>query len=336
VVDLGTGQDPSRVDRVEVRREDGSRWFVRPRLVVLAAGGIENPRLLLLSRSVHRGGLGNDRDVVGRFFAERLSARTGHLVPASAELAASAGLYEVHPASPGVLVQGALRVRDDVQRERQLLNCAFFLLPRNRSLTTEAVRSTATLAKARRRRPFPEGMRGHVRNIVTGVGDLGAFALDRVRRPDATRRILALRAQAEQAPNPSSRVTLGSRLDPLGRPVARVDWRPAKSDRDSIRSSQELVDEALRKAGLGHLEQLLGDEDPPAFFEGNFHHLGTTRMHRDPAQGVVDADSRVHGVQNLYVAGSSVFPTYGCSNPTLTVVALALRLADHLKTQLMG
>ena len=147
-------------------------------------------------------------------------------------------------------------------------------------------------------------------------------------------KILALRAQAEQAPNPDSRVTLGTRRDRFGQPVARVDWRPAASDRASIRASQEVVDAALRTAGLGHVEFMLGDEDPPALLEGNFHHLGTTRMHPDPADGVVDADCRVHGVRNLYVAGSSVFPTYGCSNPTLTVVALALRLADHLKKQL--
>ena len=127
VVELATGGDPGRVDRVELRREDGSRCFVRARLVVLAAGGIENPRLLLLSRRVHRSGLGNDRDLVGRFFAERLSARTGYIIPASPELIGRAGLYPVHEAAPGVRVQGALRVCDAVQRERQLLNCAFFL-----------------------------------------------------------------------------------------------------------------------------------------------------------------------------------------------------------------
>ena len=171
----GTGEDPGRVDRVEVRRDDGSRCFVRPRLVVLAAGGIENPRLLLLSRRVHRRGLGNDRDLVGRFFAERLSARTGYIVPATPELVDRAGLYAVHAAAPGVRVQGALRVRDEAQRERQLLNCAFFLMTRNLSLTTEAVRSVATLVKARRRRPLPAGMVGHLRNIATGVGDLGAL-----------------------------------------------------------------------------------------------------------------------------------------------------------------
>jgi choline dehydrogenase-like flavoprotein len=177
-------------------------------------------------------------------------------------------------------------------------------------------------------------MLGHLRNVAVGVGDLAAFGRDRLRRPDDARSVLVMRAQAEQAPNPDSRVTLGTRRDRFGLPVARLDWRPAASDRASIRASQEAVDAALRAAELGHVELMLGDEHPPALLEGNFHHLGATRMHLDPAKGVVDADCRVHGVGNLYIAGSSVFPTYGCSNPTLTVVALALRLADHLKKEL--
>ena len=122
-------------------------------------------------------------------------------------------------------------------------------------------------------------------------------------------------------------------LDLVGRFFAeRLSARTA--DRVSIWASQKAVDAALRAAGLGHVEFMLGDEEPPVLLEGNFHHLGATRMHTDPAMGVVDADCRVHGVSNLYVAGSSVFPTYGCSNPTLTLVALALRLADHLKKRL--
>jgi choline dehydrogenase-like flavoprotein len=333
VVELATGEDPGRVDRVELRRDDGSQSFVRARLVVLAAGGIENPRLLLLSRRFHRRGLGNDRDLVGRFFAERLSARTGYIVPAAPDLIDHVGFYPTHAAAPGVQVQGALRLTDAAQREGELLNCAFFLLTRDLSFTAEAVRSLATLVKARRRRPLPAEVLGHVGNIVAGLGDLSAAARARL-RPDPARSVLAMRAQAEQAPNPNSRVALGTRRDRFGLPVARVDWRPTASDRDSIRASQKAVDTALRTAGLGRVEFMLGDEHPPTLLEGNFHHLGATRMHTDPAMGVVDADCRVHGVSNLYVAGSSVFPSYGCSNPTLTVVALALRLADHLKKQL--
>jgi choline dehydrogenase-like flavoprotein len=223
---------------------------------------------------------------------------------------------------------------DAAQREGELLNCAFFLLARDLSFTAEAVRSLATLVKARRRRPLPAELFGHLGNIVTGIGDFGATARARLRRADPASSVLALRAQAEQAPNPDSRVTLGTRQDRFGQPVAQVDWRPTAADRASIRASQKAVDTALRAAGLGRVEFMLGDEQPQALLEGNFHHLGATRMHTDPAMGVVDADCRVHGVRNLYIAGSSVFPTYGCSNPTLTVVALALRLADHLKKQL--
>jgi choline dehydrogenase-like flavoprotein len=334
VVELATGEDPGHVDRVELRRDDGSRSFVRPRLVVLAAGGIENPRLLLLSRQDRRRGLGNDRDLVGRFFAERLSARTGYIVPQVPDLIGRSGFYAIRATKPGIHVQGALRVGDAAQRQGQLLNCAFFLPTRDHSFTAEAVRSLATLVKARRRRPVPAELLGHARNVVTGIGDLGAVARARLRRPDTTHSVLAIRAQAEQAPNPDSRVTLGTRRDRFGLPVARIDWRPTATDRDSIRTSQQAVDMALRAAGLGRVEFMLGDEHPPALLEGNFHHLGATRMHTDPTRGVVDDDCRVHGVQNLYIAGSSVFPTYGCSNPTLTVVALGLRLADHLKKQL--
>jgi choline dehydrogenase-like flavoprotein len=334
VANLGTERDPERVDAVEVRRDDGSSCLVRPRLVVLAAGGIENPRLLLLSNRTHRRGLGNDRDLVGRFFAERLSARSGYVV-ANPDLLRHTGLYSVHEAG-GSLEQGALRVTDAVQRQRQLRNCAFFLLPRSAWMTAEAARSLATLVKSFGRRPLPDAPLAHVRNVVTGLGDLAALGVDRIRRQDVAPGVLVLRFQAEQAPNRESRVTLGTRRDPLGLPVARVDWRVAAADRDSVRASQEIVSDALQKAAIGRVELLLGDERPPALIEGNYHHLGATRMHSSPNLGVVDADCRVHGVRNLYVAGSSLFPTYGCSNPTLTVVALALRLADHLKKALTG
>ena len=329
---------PDQVDRVEVKRDDGSRFFVRARIFVLAAGGIENPRLLLLSgRAHHPAGLGNEHDLVGRYFAERLSARTGYIVADRPELIGQAAFYDVH-AARGTRVQGALRVADEVQRERGLRNCAFFVLKRDASITSEAVRSLASLVKGARRRPLAPGTAGHLRNIVTGAGGLAGYAAataaarrgGRAGRPE----VLVLRAQSEQAPNPDSRITLGTRRDPLGLPVARIDWRMTADDRASIRVSQELVDAALRANGLGRVARMLGDEHPPTLFEGNYHHLGATRMHTDPKQGVVDADARVHGVRNLYVAGSSVFPTYGCSNPTLTLVALALRLADHVAKQL--
>jgi choline dehydrogenase-like flavoprotein len=125
-------------------------------------------------------------------------------------------------------------------------------------------------------------------------------------------------------------VRLSRQLDPLGVPRVEVDWRVTDEDLGSIHRAQEALRDALDRSHVGHLERLLGDEKPPPLMVGNAHHMGTTRMHQDETLGVVDANCRVHGVANLFIAGSSVFPTCGYANPTLTIVALALRLSDHL------
>lgn len=140
---------------------------------------------------------------------------------------------------------------------------------------------------------------------------------------------------SEQAPNPASRVTLGRQRDHLGQRRARLDWRLTGLDRESIRAAHGILDQAVREAGIGRVERPLGDERPPALIGGGCHHMGTTRMHPSPRRGVVDPDCRVHGVANLFVAGSSVFPTVGYANPTLTITALTVRLADHL-AKLLG
>jgi choline dehydrogenase-like flavoprotein len=209
------------------------------------------------------------------------------------------------------------------------------VLPAHKAFTSEGVRSLVALYRAVRRRRLPGDLRGHARNVARDLDDV-ALTLYRqvIARGSANDEVFILRVQAEQAPNPSSRVTLDGARDAFGLRKARLDWRVTESDRWSIRRTQEIVDRELRRAKLGRLERKLGEEDPPALFRGAFHHMGTTRMHREASHGVVDADCRVHGLANLFVAGSSVFPTAGCANPTLTLVALAVRLADHLRDEL--
>jgi choline dehydrogenase-like flavoprotein len=135
----------------------------------------------------------------------------------------------------------------------------------------------------------------------------------------------------EQAPNPDSRVTLGAERDPFGVPRARLDWRLSEADRHTVTRTHELLGRELTRAGLGTLELR---RDVWGALTSSYHHMGTTRMARSPREGVVDTDCKVHGVDNLYVTGSSVYPTGGASNPTLTLVALSIRLADHLKARL--
>jgi choline dehydrogenase-like flavoprotein len=141
----------------------------------------------------------------------------------------------------------------------------------------------------------------------------------------------------EQAPNPDSRIALAEERDILGLPKVCVDWRLTALDRYTYRTAAALFGAELA-AACGGIYQPAGwlseDDSAIAQVHTTAHHLGTTRMSDDPQQGVVDQQCRVHGIDNLHIAGSSVFPTGGWAFPTFTIVALSLRLADHLRTQL--
>jgi choline dehydrogenase-like flavoprotein len=151
---------------------------------------------------------------------------------------------------------------------------------------------------------------------------------------------LYLITRGEQAPNPDSRVLLSAERDALGSRRADLAWRLGEIDKHTARVFARTLDAELRRLGKGSVtpSDWLSEPGPgwpvdPTIGNhplANYHQLGGTRMGDDPRQSVVDADCRVHGYANLYVAGSSVFPTGGWANPTLTIVALALRLADHL------
>jgi choline dehydrogenase-like flavoprotein len=133
-------------------------------------------------------------------------------------------------------------------------------------------------------------------------------------------------------PNPDSRVSLTRERDALGIPRVQLDWRLTRQDKDSVIRTLEITGAALAGAGLGRLKMLVDDSaEWPSDLAGGWHHMGTTRMSDSPREGVVDRDCRVHGMSNLFVAGSSVFPTAGSGTPTMTIVALALRLSDHLR-----
>ena len=149
---------------------------------------------------------------------------------------------------------------------------------------------------------------------------------------------MVLFAQSEQSPNPDSRVRLVPERDELGLQRVSLDWQLTELDKRTVQVVTDRIASEFARLGIGRMrlaDWLLRDDDRwrDGLQWGN-HHMGTTRMSYDPKSGVVDPDCRVHSVENLYVAGSSVFPTGGFANPTLTIVALAIRLADHLKAKL--
>lgn len=330
VPDAGTG----RVRSARVATLDGGAFEVAAGCFVLAAGGIENPRLLLLSDRLRPGGLGNANGLVGRYFMEHTYVTAGrlHLEVPPVPL----DFYYPHRASRtgsrvrlrGVFAPSSRRVRS----EGLLASALFPLPPWEPSPDSEGANAVREIPRLLRGGWMPVGGGRHFRRALRDpVGSLGAlyrrFVRPRLARPPTGP--VPIRSFCEAQPLRSRRVELTEARDRLGRRRVRVDWSPSELELRSLRRGHELLGRAFSSRGIGRLECSLGTEREPTIEVGR-HHMGTTRMDADPARGVVDADCRVHGFDNLFIAGCSVFPTAGFANPTLTIVALALRLADHL------
>jgi choline dehydrogenase-like flavoprotein len=321
-------------------------FSVKANVIVLATNGLEAPRLLLLSNKRHASGLGNQHDLVGRFFMEHLHFWSGVFVPSRSEVFEGAALYGAIHRVNGVAVVGKLALNEKVLREEQLLNQNIQLFPHRGlksasypPISSRGVNSFRALTGSPCR--GREQSRGqHIKNVIgdpANVLGMVGRRLGKITAPlSKGNDSFILANMVEQIPNPNSRVTLGTNLDPFGLPRLRLDWKVNAVELQSVIRTQRILDEELRKAGLGRVLRQLKDETPPPDVEGGYHQMGTTRMHPDPRKGVVDEHCRVHALKNLFISGPSVFPTGGYANPTLTVVALAMRLADHLKKQMAG
>jgi choline dehydrogenase-like flavoprotein len=270
--------------------------------------------------------------------------RAGFLVPTSRRTLERAALYDLRLVR-GQATMAKLRIAEDLMRRARLLNAAARLEP---GRAPHLIRTVRSLRRARDQ--GLERARDAVdlfRDVVADAPRLAAAAL-RTLAPPSPRGLYGwselfakrwrfdgfhVEIQVEHAPHPDNRVVLGRDRDPLGLPRAAIYWRWNAVDLDSLRRVQSILAEECARGGLGRLETTEWSYLPEVTASGGIHHhMGTTRMHVDERVGVVDADCRVHGVPNVFIAGSSVFPTGGYANPTLTIVALAVRLADHLKS----
>jgi choline dehydrogenase-like flavoprotein len=372
VTEIGTDHTGTAVTSVHVSTLSGNRFTASAGVFVLAVGGIENARLLLASRGRRRRGLGNDNDLVGRFFLEHPRFVAGLIAPADPNL--PVGLYRNHVVEDTIITARAAISRE-TQRAEGLADVQFSFEPVYNEALEEAARSPDVASLKALRDTVARGAAGdlaeHLSNVMSDlmtwhrftlpgsplpipypdvigqlarmnpaerrsllpglVGDVASFLYTRIE--DVPIDSLLVTARFEPIPNPDSRVTLVERRDELGVPRARLDWRLTERDRHNVRRAMEVLGAEVGRAGIGRLRIVHGDSQSgwPADLVGGYHLMGTTRMNDDPTYGVVDRHSRVHGVANLYMAGSSVFPTAGSGNPTLLIVALALRLADRLK-----
>jgi choline dehydrogenase-like flavoprotein len=356
VLKLNTTSDGERIESVDVGCLNGNRFQVAAPTVILAAGGLETVRLLLLSNDVHQAGIGNQHDLVGRYYGSHVSGDFGEVrfKPGRSNI-----LWEYQQTRDGVYAKRQLRIREEIQRKEGLLNlrCILTHPPFADASHGNGVLSAAYLAKRFLKGQIPpeyskelseagyHSLPKHFRNVLLGSFGLGAFGLHWLKSRILARRkypSISLKSRencytihfdSEQMPNRESRVMLGEKRDAFGLPQLKVDWKYSALDVESVVRSCELLRLSLERYDVGVFKQS-AEESREMILRGfgvGSHHIGATRMSDRPADGVVDSNCQVHGVRGLYVASPSVFPTGGFANPVLTTVAIALRVAAHIQ-----
>jgi choline dehydrogenase-like flavoprotein len=359
VTGLNLSADGQRVERLAVGTPEGMRT-VKARQIVLAMGGVETTRLLLHTQRRwpdHFGGAGG---ALGRYYMGHISGKIASIVFHDPGLIDD---LDFKLDESGAYHRRRFMLTTAMQLQHKVLNTAFwpdnppfydpshgsgvlssvFLAlvfpPTGRRLLPEAIRRAHTGPK-----PYP--LAAHLRNAILGAprgaGDIYRILRDRfIKKPKKPGFLVAnkggkyaLHYHAEQIPHADSRITLAEENDSFGVPRASIDLRFTEQDVQSVIDSHRLLDEALQANGIGRLEYLYRAEELRervyAQAADGYHQAGTTRMGEHPGQSVVDANLKVHGMENLFVASSSVFPATGQANSTLLAVAFGVRLANHL------
>lgn len=221
----------------------------------------------------------------------------------------------------------------EAQERLGILNCSIALHGSIYHQPSEGMDSLNKFARAFESGQWPDNTGEHIWRVLRDLDDV--LKESYMRAKEGPVRGFGLIARTEVAPNAANRVTLTDELDELGMPRVRLDWNVGELERATVQQTVNLLAQEFGRLGMGRVkinDLLLEDSDAWSRNLSWFgHHMGTTRMSSDPRTGVVDSNCRIHGMRNLYVASSSVFPTCGYANPTLTIAALAIRLADHLK-----
>jgi choline dehydrogenase-like flavoprotein len=355
---LVTRDDGKQVTSLYATSKNGRTVNVRARQYVLACGGLETTRLLLASNQQHAGGIGNQSDCLGRYYVGHISgkiARVHFTTPPDKTI------YGYLQDRSGVYLRPRFTLSRECQLQNGLLNFAAWLVNPTigNPVHGNGILSFAYLALAS---PFgkyfaPEAIRKaaikdappgctfrHAWNMFRDFPRTAAFVPSfGIRRFMRRRRVPGffqpsrcnvydLHYHAEQIPTRQSRVTLSTETDANGVPRLNIDFRYSQRDVDSVIRSHKLIDAHLRSHNVGHLEYATESLEKSVWEQAadGFHQVGTTRMSETPEQGVVDTNCRVHGVENLYLATGSIFPTSSQANTTFMIVVFALRLAAHL------
>lgn len=332
LLEIEVNESANRVTGLRFACIDGPRFTASARHYVLAAGGIEIPRLLLLSNSVQTEGLGNGNDLVGRFFMDHNTLRPTMmtLVPNGApDLSLYTRRHYDSPYAASIMLAGS----QDLIRREGLGNFRAHIYDTRRP--SPGVQAAGSLMHAAGAGAVPEDIGRHLADAFTDLDDISNEVLKRLLGTETgplDRHWIEVWVGFEQFPNPDSRIMLSDERDRFGQRRVICDWRLGEGELRTAHRAAQLLAEEFGRLGVGRTwSELLWTPGQWTNSVPGKHHTGTTRMSSNPADGVVNTDCRMHTVHNLYIASSSVFPTEGQAAPTQTIVALAIRLADRLK-----
>lgn len=326
VTEIVTDKDETQIKTIVVKTLNGNMFNVNCNDYVLACGGWENVRILLSSRRVNKNGVGNCFDNVGRYYTEHPKILGSKLYLNSKVLKSPIMFWKKKISKEG-FVRLTIRLSDKLQEKHSLPNSNIEVLyPKTLS---DAIAQSENFFNSL----------GFTKSAIHNFVKLAPYAFSLAESFERMLLNLPLRfdhgvvySHMEQIPTRESRLMLSDQCDELGMPKLRVNLQVSKQDKENMKKFHEVLSNELYEQELGKFVSELPSSDGEwSGLSDSSHHMGTTRMSDDPATGVVDKNCEVHGIHNLYIAGSSVFPTGGHVNPTFTIVALSLRLADYLK-----
>ena len=318
------------VQQIEARSLEGQSVIVKAKYFVICAGGIESARLLLANHHQNPNGLGNDHGCVGRYFQDHPSAAIGWIKTKHPKKIQQ--WFNVFH-KRGLKYSVRTTAHPKWQDEKQTLNMSSGITFVDDNITLDHLKN---IYRDFRKRNINRHMIKMALQVMMHPHDIlsPAFHYAFYGRSYAKGAKLRVGLTSEQEPNSESRITLSHRQDALGMPLANVCWKLTELTRYSMQQFALNLRHQFESQGLGTIEfepWLFDQEDKMEYITDQLHHIGSTRMHDSPRYGVVDKHCRVHDIHNLFIGSSSVFPTGGHSNPTLTIIALCIRLADHLK-----
>jgi choline dehydrogenase-like flavoprotein len=365
VVELLCSEDGEEVTTAVVRMFDGKEVYFKAKQFIIASNALQTPRLLLNSNKTHPKGIGNQHDNVGRYYMDHNLVPFGLFYPDDPSIINDLGFYDMQGVD-GASILGRISFSPETLKKQKLRNLAVMLFP---STWNQHDVDAMTSVNVFRMMPHqiytwrfpielakhiynlvrePLTLARHLRNILRGrrrlmiavyekfrygipvfLG-LGRGGWSRVGNSQRKYDRLELLAIVEQSPNPNNRITLTEEKDALGCRKTKLHYVCADEDIESVKRAQKIIQDAFTDTGLGGFQPPEITADVMKSSTGLHHMLGTTRMSDDPKHGVVDKDCRVHGIRNLFIAGSSVFTTGGFANPTLTNLAISIRTSDKV------